>query len=92
MYVVLNRFTSINESYLIVKYNKAALKVNVSAKKVYERLRKRSLFKFQPQMCVIESSIIISFLNTRSLKKHFIHIVLGNDILCLTETQLETKD
>ena len=40
MYVALSRITSINELYLIGKYNKAALKLNEAAKREYERLRK----------------------------------------------------
>ena len=39
MYVASSRITSINELYLIGKYNKAALKVNVLAKKEYLRIK-----------------------------------------------------
>ena len=49
MYAALGRITSINELYLIGKYNKAALKVNESAKRGYERLRTESCFKSQAQ-------------------------------------------
>ena len=78
---MLSRITSINELYLIEKYTKAALKVNESAKKEYEKLR-------------TESSSTISLLNTRSFKTHFRDILLekhllDNDISCLTETQLK---
>ena len=81
IYVALSRVTSINELYLIEKYTKAALKVNESAKKEYEKLR-------------TESSSTISLLNTRSFKTHFRDILLekhllDNDISCLTETQLK---
>ena len=81
IYVALSRITSINELYLIEKYTKAALKVNESAKKEYEKLR-------------TESSSTISLLNTRSFKTHFRDILLekhllDNDISCLTETQLK---
>ena len=48
IYVSLNRIISINKLYLIGKYNKAALKVHISAKKEYERLRTESLFKSHP--------------------------------------------
>ena len=61
-----------NELYLIRKYNKAALKVNVSRKKEYKRLWTESLFKFQSQTGVNESIITISFLNTRSLKENIL--------------------
>ena len=81
IYVVLSRITSINELYLIEKYTKAALKVNESAKKEYEKLR-------------TESASTISLLNTRSFKTHFRDFLLEkhlleNDISCLTETQLK---
>ena len=97
MYVALSRITSINELYLIGKYNKAALKVNESAKGGYGRLRTESFFKSQTQNRVIESAITISLLNTRSFKTQFRDILmekhlLGNDILCLTETELELND
>ena len=49
MYVALSRIASINELYIIRKYNKTAPKVNESAKRVYERLRTESCFKSQVQ-------------------------------------------
>ena len=81
IYVALSRITSINELYLIEKYTKAALKVNESAKKEYEKLR-------------TESASTISLLNTRSFKTHFRDFLLEkhlleNDISCLTEIQLK---
>ena len=97
MYVALSRITSINELYLMGKYNKAALKVNESAKREYERLRTESCFKSQTQNRVTESVITISLLNTRSFKIHFRNILMGkhlldSDILRLTETQVEIND
>ena len=56
MYVTLSRITSINELYLIGKYYKAALKVNESAKREYDRLRIESCFKSQTQLTVTESA------------------------------------
>ena len=41
-----------NKMYLIGSYNKAALKVNESAKKEYERLRSEGLFKSQSHLAV----------------------------------------
>ena len=83
-----------NKMYLIGSYNKAALKVNESAKKEYERLRSEGLFKSQSHLAVTETSITITLLNTRSLKLHVLDIamdnhLLDNVILCLTETQCE---
>ena len=81
-----------NKMYLIGSYNKAALKINKSAKKEYERLRSEGLFKPQSHLAVTETSITINLLNTRSLNLHVPDIamdnrLLDNDILCLTETQ-----
>ena len=97
MYVALSRITSINQLYLIGKYNKAALKVNESAKRDYERLRTESCFKSKTQNRVTKSVIKISLLNTLSCKTHCRVILLekrllDNDILRLTETQLEIND
>ena len=80
--------------YLIGSYNKAALKVNKSAKKEYERLRSERLFKSLSHLTVTEISITITLLNTHLLKLHVPDItvddrLLDNDILCLTETQCE---
>ena len=61
MYVALNRITRINELYLIGKYSKAALKVNESAKREYERLRTESFFKSQTQNRVTESATTIKY-------------------------------
>ena len=80
--------------YLIGSYNKAALKVNKSAKKEYERLRSERLFNSQSHLTVTEISITITLLNTHLLKLHAPDItvddrLLDNDILCLTGTQCE---
>ena len=96
-YVTLSRITSINELYLIGKYNKAALKVNQAAKRGYERLRTKSWLKSQTQNIVTESAVTISLLNTRSFKIHFRPILmekhlLDNDILYLIETRLEINE
>ena len=66
--VALSKISSMNKMYLIGSYNKAALKVNESAKKEYERLRSEGLFKSQSHLAVTETSITIILLNTRSLK------------------------
>ena len=80
-----------NKMYLIGSYNKAALKVNESAKKEYERLRSESLFKSLSHLAVTETWNTITLLNTCSLKLHVLDIamddlLLYNDMLCLTET------
>ena len=47
IYVALSRISYMNKMYLIGSYNKAALSVNESAKKEYERLTSEGLFKSQ---------------------------------------------
>ena len=64
IYVALSRISSMNKMYLIGSYNKAALKVNKSAKKEYERLRSEGLFKSQSHLAVTETSITIALSNT----------------------------
>ena len=88
IYVALSRISSMNKMYLIGSYNKAALKVNESAKKEYERLRSEGLFKSQSHLAVTETSVTINLLNTCSLKLLVLDITMGdrlldNDILCL---------
>ena len=94
IYDALSRISSMNKMYLIGSYNKAALKVNESAKKEYERLRSEGLFTSQPHFAVTETLIAITLLNTHSLKLHDLDIAMDdrlfdNDILCLTEIQCE---
>ena len=72
--VALSRISSMHEMYLIGSYNKAALKVNESAKKEYGRLRSEGLFKSQSHLAVTQTSITITLLNTRSLKLHVLDI------------------
>ena len=76
MYIALSRITSINELYLIGKYNKLNLKVNESANREYKSLRTESCFKSHTQKRVTESVITISLLNTRSFKTHFRDILM----------------
>ena len=57
--VALRWITSINKLYVIGKWNKEALKVNVPEKKEYERLRTESLSKLHPHFLVTESTISI---------------------------------
>ena len=90
MYDALSKITSITELYLIGKCHKAALKVNESARRDYERLRTENCFKSQTQDKVTESAITILLLNTCS--GHFKGKTLDNNMLCLTETQLEIND
>ena len=44
MYIALGRTANINKLYLIEKYDKATLKVDVSAKKEYEKLQTKNVY------------------------------------------------
>ena len=44
MYIALSRTANINQLYLIEKYDKATLKVGVSAKKEYEKLQTKNVY------------------------------------------------
>ena len=44
MYIALSRTANINQLYLIEKYDKATLKVDVSAKKEYEKLQTKNVY------------------------------------------------
>ena len=44
MYIVLSRTANINQLSLIEKYDKATLKVDVSAKKEYEKLQTKNIY------------------------------------------------
>ena len=90
MHVASSIISSINELYLIGKYNKAPLKVNESSKREHERLRIEHRFKSQTRNGVTEPAITISLLNARSFKTHLIEQhLLCNDILYLNEIPLE---
>ena len=44
MYIALGRTANITQLYLIEKYDKATLKVDVSAKKEYEKLQTKNVY------------------------------------------------
>ena len=93
MYVALTRITSIVRMYLVTNYSKKAIKENSSAKKEYQRLRRESKLVTLPFISVSEITFNITLLIVRSLRKRYKDIMkdthlLGNDLLCLPETQL----
>ena len=67
MYVVLNRVTSIDNLFLIGKYNQNVFKVNESAFAEYNRLRENRFDTINTNY-VDCNSLTVSLLNTRSLK------------------------
>lgn len=83
--------------YLIGNYNRSAIKENRSAKDEYERLRNESIFCALPSLKLCSTSFTVTLLNTRSLRKHALDIIsdrelMGNDMLCLTETHLDINE
>ena len=60
IYVALRKISSMNKIYLVGSCNKAALKVNESVKKEYDRLRSEGLSKSQSHLVVTETSITIT--------------------------------
>ena len=97
MYVALSRITSMDRMYLVGNYSKKAIKKNSSAKKKYQRLRCESKLATLPFISVSEITVNITLLNARSLRKHYKDIMkdthlLGNDVLYLTETQLQIDE
>lgn len=67
------------------------------AEKEYPRLRKESQLQTIPVTQIKEDTLIVTLLNTCSLKKRLDDILydkhlLCNDIIGLTETQLEVRD
>ena len=94
MYVALSRVTSLNSLFLIGQYKLLAIKANPNASKEYDRLRQESPLDYiEDCMPATKHSLTITLLNIRSLYKHAIdiscdHLLLKNDIICLTETQI----
>ena len=66
MYVVLNRVTSIDNLFLIGKYNQNVFKVNESAFAEYNRLRENRFDTINTNY-VDCNSLTVSLLNTQSL-------------------------
>ena len=95
MYVALSRVTSLNGLFLIDDYSRSAIRADPKAAREYEILRQE--YPVEPiEDCdlVSDSTLTITLLNTRSLRKHAIDIVHDNilmdsDVICLTETQVE---
>ena len=90
MYVALSRVTSIDNLFLIGKYNRNVFKVNESAVVEYSILRETRFDTIYTDY-VDCNSLTISLLNARSLKRHVADIsrtsrLTENDILCLTES------
>ena len=94
MYVALSRVTLLNGLFLIGQYKLSVIKANPNASKEYDRLRQKSPLNYiEDCMPATKHSLTITLLNIRSLYKHAIniscyHLLLKNDIICLTETQI----
>lgn len=89
MYVALSRITNFESMYLIGSL--VAIRLNLSAKNEYVRLRGL------PELVLTNVSLLLTLLTARSLKKHVINILvdtvlLQNDVLALTEIQLQLEE
>ena len=92
LYIVLSRVTSIDNIFLIRKYNRNVFKVNESAVVENSRLQEKRFETINTDY-VECNSLTVSLLNTRSLKRHAADIsrarrLIENNILCLTESQI----
>ena len=95
MYVALSRVTSLNGLFLTGEFKATAIKASPDAFNEYERMRLECISEPLPYNsdALLDSTLTITLLNTRSLQRHAIDIahndtLLNTDILCLTETQL----
>ena len=67
------------------------------SEKIYNRLQKQSQLQALPMMQIKKNTLIMTLLNTRSLRKHLNDILMDkpllcNDIIGLIETQLEVRE
>ena len=92
IYVALNRSTSLNGIYILGEIQHKHIKADPRVHNEYERLRET--LPLQPQIITeSSSSLTISLLNVRSLKKHSTDVkhdsnIFNADMICFTETQL----
>ena len=93
MYVVFSRVTSLNALFLIDDYLRSAIRADRKAAGEYEILRQEySVEPIEDYDLVSDSTLTITLLNTRSLRKHTIDIVHDNilmdtDVICLTKAE-----
>ena len=97
IYVALSRVTSLNGLFLVGTYKLHAIKADQKAVLEYERMKTESVLE-PTEDCgpVTQETLTVTLLNTRSLSEHAIDIscdlsLVNNDILCLTETQLQPE-
>ena len=96
IYVALSRVTKLEKLYLLGQYCSSAIKVNQNARVEHEILKIQSKLIGVSKYLVSENSLMQTLLNVQSLKSHVIDLIndqdlLVNDLLCLTETQIELK-
>ena len=98
MYVALSRVKSIDDLYFTGEYSHSAFTCSKKVAELYTRLRIKE-YQLPPlkDFHISNISLVISLLNIRSLKLHYIDILsdnvfVNNDILCLTETQIGFND
>ena len=96
VYVALSRITNFESMYLIGTYQRSAIRLNLSAKSEYVRLREESKMTPLPKLVLTNVLLTLTLLHARSLKKHVINILedtglLQNYVLALTEIQLKQE-
>ena len=90
VYVALSRITNFESMYLIGTYQRSAIRLNLSAKSEYVRLREESKMTPLPKLVLTNVLLTLTLLHARSLKKHVIDILedtglLQNYVLALIE-------
>ena len=95
IYVALSRATSLNGLFLTGNYSSSAITASGTVHKEYQRLRSsENLLKPLESFSVFDSTLNMTLLNIRSLLKHAGELkhhkeIISNDVLLLTETQIE---
>ena len=94
MYTALSRVSSYDKLFCVWKFEPSSIKANIFAFLEYERFCQNSIFENIEEICVTNDTITILLLNVRSLSKHARDIksdvrLMSNDVLYLTETQLQ---
>ena len=93
IHTALNGFSYYDKLFCLGKIEPSSVKRFVSALQEYGLIRQNSVFE-NTKICVTDNAITILLLDVRSLSKHACDIksddsLLGNDVLCFTETQLQ---
>ena len=83
--------------YLLGQYCSSKIEVNENARRAFELLRTQRRYMGVSKYLVLANLLTLTLLNMQSLKSHVIDLIndqgsLVNDLLCLTETQVQRED